>query len=199
MELGATVQSVDWSRAECCRVLSCDLSGQQREWTADAVLCTASLGVLKSGSIAFSPPLPETKRAAIGRLGFGCLNKLVLEFESAFWLDEDVFGCVREAQDARGRLYMFWNIHRVTDRPVLVALMSGDSAWAAEQCEDEQQLVDECRQLLSRMTGRPVPQPVSWRLTRWGADPLARGSYSYVAVGATEQGSSRLRSLQAAC
>jgi lysine-specific histone demethylase 1 len=43
---------------------------------ADAVVVTASLGVLKSGSISFDPELPSEKRCAISRLGFGLLNKV---------------------------------------------------------------------------------------------------------------------------
>jgi len=42
----------------------------------DAVIVTASLGVLKRGGIQFSPALPERKLGAIKRLGFGVLNKV---------------------------------------------------------------------------------------------------------------------------
>lgn len=42
----------------------------------DAVVVTASLGVLKRGGIQFTPPLPERKLGAIRRLGFGVLNKV---------------------------------------------------------------------------------------------------------------------------
>ena len=52
----------------------------------DAVLVTVPLGVLKAGSIAFVPPLPERKQGAIQRLGFGLLNKVRLRccLKSAF-------------------------------------------------------------------------------------------------------------------
>ena len=45
-----------------------------------AVIVTVPLGCLKAGDIAFEPPLPAWKAAAIARLGFGDLNKVVLEF-----------------------------------------------------------------------------------------------------------------------
>jgi hypothetical protein len=50
------------------------------EVAGDAVLVTAPLGVLKAGSIAFSPPLPDWKTDAVGRLGFGDLNKVCPPF-----------------------------------------------------------------------------------------------------------------------
>ena|SRR5579859_3916839 len=43
---------------------------------ADAVVVTASLGILKAGDIKFEPDLPERKKGAISRLGFGLLNKV---------------------------------------------------------------------------------------------------------------------------
>ena len=45
---------------------------------ADHVVLTTPLGVIKGGDLKFSPPLPEWKTGAIGRLGFGLLNKVIL-------------------------------------------------------------------------------------------------------------------------
>lgn len=46
-------------------------------FAGDAVIVTASLGVLKRSGIQFSPALPERKLGAIKRLGFGVLNKVI--------------------------------------------------------------------------------------------------------------------------
>lgn len=43
---------------------------------ADEIVLTAPLGVLKSDMIDFDPPLPPWKYGAIGRMGFGLLNKV---------------------------------------------------------------------------------------------------------------------------
>lgn len=43
---------------------------------ADRVVLTSPLGVLKSETIAFQPPLPDWKKGAIKRMGFGLLNKV---------------------------------------------------------------------------------------------------------------------------
>jgi monoamine oxidase len=55
---------------------------------ADKVIVTVPLGVLKSNSIQFVPPLSTEKTAAIQRLGMGCMDKLWLEFPEAFWTDD---------------------------------------------------------------------------------------------------------------
>ena len=51
-------------------------SGCTNIFKADAVIVTVPLGVLKSGTISFYPPLPEWKQQAINTLGFGLLNKV---------------------------------------------------------------------------------------------------------------------------
>jgi len=43
---------------------------------ADHLVLTTPLGVLKSGSIKFQPPLPDWKQGVIERMGFGLLNKV---------------------------------------------------------------------------------------------------------------------------
>lgn len=45
-------------------------------YEADQVVLTTPLGVLKSGSIKFEPPLPDWKQDVIERMGFGLLNKV---------------------------------------------------------------------------------------------------------------------------
>ena len=59
------------------------------------VICTLPLGVLKSTTVTFTPPLPTWKESAIKSIGFGNLNKVVLEFQSVFWdASIDYFGIV---------------------------------------------------------------------------------------------------------
>jgi monoamine oxidase len=45
-------------------------------YEADKVVITTPLGVLKSGSVTFEPPLPDWKQGVIERMGFGLLNKV---------------------------------------------------------------------------------------------------------------------------
>jgi hypothetical protein len=50
--------------------------GNGETYEADKVIITTPLGVLKSGSVTFQPPLPDWKQGVIERMGFGLLNKV---------------------------------------------------------------------------------------------------------------------------
>jgi lysine-specific histone demethylase 1 len=39
-----------------------------------------------------------------------------------------------------------------------------------------------------------VPEPVAFKITRWGSDPFARGSYTFLAPGTTDQDFEMLQS-----
>lgn len=54
-------------------------------YVADKVIVTVPLGVLKAQKITFTPPLATSKTDAISRLDMGVMEKLWLEFPSAFW------------------------------------------------------------------------------------------------------------------
>ncbi|KAL2892822.1 Lysine-specific histone demethylase 1-like protein 3 [Bienertia sinuspersici] len=156
------------------------------EFFGDAVLITVPLGCLKAESIKFSPPLPDWKRSAIRRLGFGVLNKVVLEFPEAFWDDNvDYFGATAEHSDLRGRCFMFWNIKKTVGAPVLIALVVGKAAIDGQDLSPSDHVNHALRVLRKLFGDSVVPDPVSSVVTDWGRDPFSYGAYSYVAVGAS--------------
>ena len=136
-----------------------------------ACIVTVPLGCLKKGDIVFDPPLSDAKTGAIDRLGFGHLNKVVMEFNSAFWdTSVDYFGAAREDGEAtegkkndggeddgkeeprgRGRMFMFWNLEQAVGAPVLTALVAGAAAEAAEE-EPEESLVASAMGVLRRIS-----------------------------------------------
>ncbi|CAO1441945.1 unnamed protein product [Diamesa serratosioi] len=159
---------------------------------ADIVLSTLTLGVLKiaidessnqANTVRFDPPLPNWKQTAISRLGFGNLNKVVLCFDRIFWEpDTNLFGHVGSTTASRGELFLFWNIYQL---PVLLTLVAGQSAAIMENVSDDV-IVGRCIAVLKGIFGdKAVPQPKETVVTRWRADPWARGSYSFVSVGSS--------------
>lgn len=156
---------------------------------ADYVVSTIPLGVLKHGNVAFDPPLPSAKKDAIGRLGFGILNKVILVYQEAFWdTNRDIFGVLRnplsrhslkqgEYASQRGRCFQWFNVSNTSGIPVLLALMAGDAGFDTEYSNNDE-LVAEATGVLRSVYGGKVPQPVHAIVTRWGSDKFARGSYS---------------------
>ncbi|KAF4555961.1 Flavin containing amine oxidoreductase-like protein 6 [Elsinoe fawcettii] len=167
--------------------------GQQIE--ADKVILTAPLGVLKANAIKFEPALPDWKRGAIDRLGFGVLNKIVLVFEKPFWDEQyDMFGLLNDAErehsmnpddyaKGRGKFYLVWNCISNSGRPMLIALMSGHAAHAAEVTPTATLLKEILGRLTRTFAPKIVPAPVEVIVTRWKKDPFTRGTYSFVAPG----------------
>lgn len=155
---------------------------------ADAALVTIPLGVLKDGWVQFDPPLPEEKQESIRKLGYGLLNKIAMCFEETFWDDTvDWIGTVNTDgnRDARGHAYLLWNMQRFSGKPILVALCSGEAGHTLETL-DKEKAIDDVLDMLKRIYKLDKkPQPTSTVITSWESDKYARGSYSYVGIGAS--------------
>ena len=75
------------------KVVSIDYSGDSiyiecadgSIYVCDEVIASFPLGVLKAESVEFIPALPASYQAAIDRLGFGNMEKVVISFEENFW------------------------------------------------------------------------------------------------------------------
>lgn len=156
------------------------------EFSGDAVLITVPLGCLKAGSINFVPALPEWKQLSIQRLGFGVLNKVVLEFPEVFWDDSvDYFGATAEETDCRGQCFMFWNVRKTVGAPVLIALLVGKAAIEGQNMSSMDHVSHAVSVLRKLFGDASVPDPVASVVTDWGRDPFSYGAYSYVAIGAS--------------
>ncbi|EHY59701.1 carbohydrate-binding module 1 protein [Exophiala dermatitidis] len=91
--LGHEVTNIEWNDDhKPCVVHTTTEDGQDPVFTADAVVCTLPLGVLKHQLVEFSPALPKQLSLGIEKLGYGALGKIFVEFESVFWpKDHDQF------------------------------------------------------------------------------------------------------------
>jgi lysine-specific histone demethylase 1 len=99
----------------------------------DMALCTVPLGVLKKGSIKFTPELPQRKLDGIKRLGFGLLNKVAMLFPHVFWeMDLDTFGHLSDDPSRRGEFFLFYSYATVAGGPLLIALVAGEAAHKFE-------------------------------------------------------------------
>ncbi|MGB3484065.1 MAG: FAD-dependent oxidoreductase [Mycobacterium sp.] len=151
------------------------LETSQGPVSADRVIVTVPLGVLKANTVTFDPPLPDSKREAVERLGFGLLNKVVLTFDKPFWpTSPPMIGLIGAQQPVTDLV----NGLIFAGAPLLVGLRGGQAAWSRESLSDAEAVGE-------LVVALNAPDPAGALVTRWGTDPYARGSYSFLAVGSS--------------
>lgn len=151
-------------------------------YTAPKVIITTPLGVLKKGVIKFTPSLPSSYTSAISRLGMGLLNKLYLRFPYKFWNNqEQLLGYIGLE---KGRWAEWYDLQHVTNQPILLGFNAASFAATAEAYTD-QQTVASAMSVLRTIYGAASPDPLGYKITRWGKNSWSFGSYSYVALGSS--------------
>ncbi|MGO1851173.1 FAD-dependent oxidoreductase [Microbacterium sp.] len=103
--------------------------------SADRVVLTAPIGVLRHGSIEFEPALPIPYRTAIDSVASGAVETVWLRFDEPFWQASEALWHVVDG-DAAVRTWI--NLQPSTGEAILVGLIGGDAARAfAEMSDDE--------------------------------------------------------------
>jgi monoamine oxidase len=154
-------------------------------YEAEKAIVTLPLGVLKSGSVHFSPPLSAERQASIKRLGSGALTKVILTYDKPFWpANQYVFGNASSNVEEEPTVVInVWKTHR---RPVLVMLVGGQRGREMENWRQEHLSVWG-KGVLDRMFGMDTPSPTATRVTDWNNDPFARGAYSHIPPDASRK------------
>lgn len=153
----------------------------QELFSADRAIITLPIGVLQAGAVAFEPPLPQEKQAAIAAMGAGLLDKLWLRFPTIFWDREaEILNWISVQH---GRWNEWLNLAAYTDKPVLLGFNAADYARQITPWSDEEVVAD-AMNVLRTIYGADIPEPDGWQRSQWAADPFALCSYSFNAVGA---------------
>ncbi|GAB0093068.1 peroxisomal N(1)-acetyl-spermine/spermidine oxidase [Sergentomyia squamirostris] len=161
---------------------------------ADHVICTIPLGVLKEkADVLFSPPLPAYKRESIERLLFGTVDKIFLEYDRPFlnasiseimllWNDEA--SSTANLKDVwYKKIYSF---AKVTET-LLLGWISGREAEFMETLSHDE-VAEKCTEILRKFLQDPyVPKPKRCICTSWRNQQFCRGSYTAMAVGASQE------------
>lgn len=153
-------------------------------FSADAVLVTVPLGVLKKEIIKFNPPLPAEKQTAIHRLGMGNFNITAIKFDQAFWPKEPLAFFFPQFDDLS--IPVFFNLHHFNEQSIIIGFSGGERAKQLEKFSDSE-LIKKTMRNFRTFYGNDLPEPVSWINTRWSSDPFSYGSYSYLPVGASSE------------
>ena len=178
IRLGEVVTRIDSSLSDTTVLVQT----QKAEYVGKHVICTLPLGVLQSGTVTFNPPLPISHSNAIGRLGVSLMNKLVLLFDKQWW--SDAIALIGIVSKTREKFQWWYNLQPLQKAPILVCLITGDFARQVEKMDDRE-VVQQAMAYLRSTFRKNIPDPIDYKMTRWLADPFARGSYTHFAVGSS--------------
>ena len=145
--------------------------------TAAQVIVTLPTSLIGAEAVRFTPALPEKTEAAKG-LPLGLADKLFLGLDKAEEFDAEcnLFGNVNRTGTA---IYQF----RPFGRPMIEAYFGGQQAAELEAGGDAAFFDFAVRELAARLGSAFAKRVTPIAIHRWGADPLARGSYSYALPG----------------
>lgn len=119
----------------------------------DRVVITVPLGVLQSGSIEFSPPLPFSHRGAINALGMGHIETIWLRYDEPFWdTDAVIWHLVGDDQIVRTWI----NLLPVTGDSILVGIVGGAAAESFADLEEQEALLAALTSLAPFLSAAPT-------------------------------------------
>jgi len=209
IELGVVVREVRWRRGHVVVRAVERASGLEREHEARAVVVSVPLGVLAAaggeGAIAFDPA-PRMHLDAARKLAMGDARRVILAFEEPIWesvskrrLPKDAELAAMSFLHGADEHFPVWWTTMPVRAPVIVGWAGGPRAWAMSGLPDEEVVYRAVASLARSlgMTARRVADAVTSAWTYdWGADPFARGAYSYALVGGSTAARTLARSEQ---
>jgi polyamine oxidase len=159
-----------------------------RSFDGSAVIVTVPLGVLKSGSITFEPPLPDRHTQAVEALGFGVLSKTYFRFERRTWQSETNFHQFLGTDPA---LWTQWFTLPAAVGPILLAFNAGNEGRSVEAASSDDNVAG-AMPIVRQMFGDDL-KPVEVKSSNWSRDQYALGSYSFAAPGSSFEDRARLQ------
>ncbi|KAJ1520119.1 hypothetical protein ONE63_004339 [Megalurothrips usitatus] len=198
--LNSEVAVIRWAEREATSrpkpPIVVELSNGAR-YTADLVLVTVSLGVLKhSADTLFDPPLPQRKMNAVRNLGFGQVNKLFMYFSDPWWpsglsgysvlVTEDDLEAFKRKYPQYGSMGHWvhglsgFYIDQHKPSVVLFDWIVGEPARVMERYSDYQIMMG-CKDWLDMFLGQnfTIPTPIGFTRSMWWTNKHFKGSYSY--------------------
>jgi len=174
VRLNTKVRSIDYSN-ETISIIT-DNGG----YSADMVLVTVPLGVLKKGIINFTPGLPEYTQNVINKLEMGAVNKFLLVWDKPFWNKDLQY--VGYTPEEKGKFNYFLNVNKFASTNALMTFAFGEYSRTTEQMTD-QEIIDEIMTHLKNIYGNDIPDPINMLRTKWNQNPYSYGAYSFATNG----------------
>lgn len=173
IKLNQFVKKIDYSKDKI------QIFTKSDKFDCDYVVCTVPLGCLKKETIQFIPSLPDYKKDIISRVGYGLLDKFLLEFPFKFWDDFSWFQYLPKDKETFTAFLNLGYYHK--NAPVLICFLNSKFAKLMEEKSDEE-IINELMKVLKIIFGENIPNPKNHIFTRWSNDPFSYGSYTFNGV-----------------
>jgi monoamine oxidase len=138
--------------------------------------------VLKAGAIEFEPPLRVGHLAAIERMGFGVLEKVVIAYDRAVWQIDGAPTHVTMV-DAGGPAWpMILDLSTWYGTPVVVGFATGARARVLAAMPESER-VAALHETICALAPGETATPIASTATSWATDPFVLGCYANIALG----------------
>ena len=175
IRLEHTVTRVAWNNT------GVSIDTDKGAFTADQVIITVPVGVLQSGDFTIEPALPEEVEKALSSFRMNDFEKIILRYDQKFW-DEGIYAFRRQGP-AGDWWHSWYDLTSLHGTPALLTFAAGPCAIETRHLSDEA-VAELVTTALREIYGETVPAPHTIHRTNWKEDPLTRGSYSFLTVGA---------------
>jgi monoamine oxidase len=175
ISLNTIVSKIDYSKED---ILITD--SNNNTLTADKVIITVPISILKSKDIEFIPSLPSEKTTAFSKIGMGAGIKVFLKFSHKFF-DQNIIGgtvCAAYADDSIGK---------AQDDNILLAFIMGEQAEHLTALGSDQAITTALLQELDLMySGQASASFIASHVQNWTTQPFIKGAYSFSTIGMGE-------------
>ena len=181
LHLGSVVKEITWNDS-CVCALTAEEGKNMRRYCAPYAIFTFSIGVLKSKMVKFEPELPEKKQKAINHIISALYLKIYLEFEKTFWPTDVNY--ILHADPDRGHFVHFQSLSQAYPGQPSILMATVTGRWAESvysQTTEETQ--SQIMQVLRKLYGSNVPDPIEITVPDWGVNPAFMGMYSDLPTG----------------
>ncbi|KAJ4766859.1 Polyamine oxidase [Rhynchospora pubera] len=152
-------------------------------YNADYVMVSASIGVLQTKLIKFTPDLPKWKILAMYQFDMAVYTKIFVKFPTKFWPEGNGTQFFLYANERRGYYGIWQSFEReYPGSNVLLVTVTDEESRRIEQQSDEDTKA-EIMQVLKEMFGKSIPDATDILVPRWWSNRFFKGTFSNWPIG----------------